>query len=212
MSHTDLVTFSHNMITDHLAFGTSGNLSVREGDLLWITPSGVPFDEVTVQDLVGIHVDTGQQIAGSARPSSELPLHRAVYQARADVQAIVHTHSEYAAVFAACKEPVLPVHYQLAPWEYEIVCADYATYGTYELAQNAVAALGADHHVILLQNHGLLAVAGTLADAYHIARDGEWLAKLYYRARQLGHPQVLSREEIAAVREQFLHYGQTPSV
>lgn len=210
MPKSALIDFSRRMIPDHLAFGTSGNMSVRVGDTVWITPSGVAFDEVGEEDLVAVDLATGKWVAGTARPSSELPLHRALYSARPDVQAIVHTHSEYAAVFAACGEPVLPVHYQLAPWQYSIACAEYATYGSVELARNAVAALAPDHHVVLLRNHGLLAAAATLADAYQIARDGEWLAQLYYRARLLGSPRILSPEEIAAVREQFRHYGQNP--
>ncbi len=205
-----LIEYAHQMIPDHLAYGTAGNLSVRSGDNLWITPSGVPFDALNESMLVAINVKTGVQIEGSARPSSEVPLHRAIYLAREDVSAIVHTHSEYAAVFAACGEPVLPVHYQLAPWEYAIVCTEYATYGTQGLALNAVQTLGADHHIILLRNHGLVAVGNNLDEAYHMARDGEWLAKVYYRARLLGAPKVLTPDEIAQVREQFLHYGQNP--
>ncbi|SMC03501.1 L-fuculose-phosphate aldolase [Sulfobacillus thermosulfidooxidans DSM 9293] len=206
----DLITYAHRMITDHLAFGTTGNLSVREKDVLWITPSGVPFEEVDRDNIVGVDIASGNVIEGHARPSSELPLHLTLYGRRPDIGAIVHTHSEYATIFAALGEPIVPIHYQMALSAYQVNCAEYATYGTEQLAHNALAALGPNDRAVLLKNHGLVAVGPKLSSAYQTALDVEWMARLLFRARCVGNPRVLTPEEVDHVREQFRHYGQNP--
>ncbi len=204
----ELVKYSRRMTLDHLAFGTTGNLSVREGDILWITPSGVLFDEVASHNVVGVDLDSGTIVYPHARPSSELPLHLALYRNRRDIGAIVHAHSEYATIFAALGESIVPVHYQMALSGYEVRCAPYATYGTEQLAQNVLQTMGTSERAILLANHGLVAVGPDLATAYQSALDVEWMARLLYRARSIGRPRVLTPDEIAAVREQFRQYGQ----
>ncbi len=204
----DLVDYAHRMSSDHLAFGTSGNLSVRDDEALWITPSGVPFEETAIDNVVGIAIASGKIIHGSARPSSELPLHLALYRQRRDVGGIVHTHSEYATIFAVLGQPIIPVHYQMARSCYQVNCAEYATYGSEQLAQNALATLGSRDRAVLLRNHGLVAVGDQLSLAYQTALDVEWMARLLYRARSIGDPRVLSPLEVEQVREQFRHYGQ----
>ena len=205
-----LVKYSRRMITDNLAFGTTGNLSVRELNLLWITPSGVPFDDVTLDNVVGVEIDSGKLVHSHARPSSELPLHLALYRNRSDIVAVVHTHSEYATVFATLGEPIVPVHYQMALSAYEVKCAPYATYGTDKLAHNALQTLGTTDRAVLLENHGLVAVGSDLTAAYQSALDVEWMARLLYRARCIGKPRVLTPQEHLEIREQFSHYGQHP--
>ena len=207
----ELVKYSRRMVQDRLAFGTTGNLSVRDNDLLWITPSGIPFDEVDANNIVGVEIVSGKIVESPARPSSELPLHLAFYRNQPDIGAIVHTHSEYATIFAALGEPIVPVHYQMSLSVYEVNCAPYATYGTDQLAQNALKTMGSHDRAVLLANNGLVTVGSSLTAAYQTALDVEWTARLFYRARSIGNPRVLSPEEITAVRDQFRHYGQHPN-
>ena len=106
--------------------------------------------------------------------------------------------------------PVKAIHYQLAPIGDEVPLADYATYGSQELADHATNALG-QGGAVLLKNHGLMTVADTIETAYRHALDVEWVAKLYYLALQIGEPDILTHDEMARVRHQLAHYGQAGS-
>jgi L-fuculose-phosphate aldolase len=143
-----------------LVTGTSGNVSAREGELVRITASGLPYPEMTVGDLVTIGLD-GTVAGGEREPSSEWRVHVAVYAARPEVGALVHTHSEHATAWSERDEP-LP----LAP-ERPVLTAPYAASGSNEIATAAAAALG-DRDAVLLGNHGVLAVGETPAAALEV--------------------------------------------
>lgn len=195
---------------DRLVTGTAGNVSLRDpaSGLIAITPSGLPYEELTAEDIVVVD-GAGAVVAGRHAPSSELPLHCAIYRARAADHAVVHTHSPFATAFAACGREIPAVHYEIAfaTRGAAIRVAPYATYGTEELARNAVATLGADS-AVLLQNHGVVAVGPTLERAYTVALKVEYLAELAYHALQIGSPILLGEEELARVRARFERYGQ----
>jgi len=189
-----------------LLSGSSGNLSVRLIDgRVAITPAAVPYDELEGDDIVVIG---GAEFAarGDRRPSSEFRLHLAVYAARADVGAIVHTHSPFATAFAAAREPIPAVHYVIAPLldgrSDRIRVAPYATFGTQELADACVATLG-DDNAVLLASHGAVVVAADLPTAMDRARTVEELASLTWHARALGGANVIDRAELERVREQL---------
>ncbi len=206
-----LLAIAHKFAYDNLSHGTTGNISVRDDDgrTLWITPTGMPFDVLSLDDLVQIDIATARVIGGSRKPSSEVPLHTQTYQRRADVNGIVHTHSLYATVFSTLNRPIAAVHYQLARVGDEVPLADYATYGSEQLADNATKAFG-HGGAVLLKNHGLLAVANSVEEAYQNALDVEWVAHLYFLALQIGEPDVLTHDEMQRVRHQFEGYGQKP--
>ncbi len=205
-----LLSIAHKFAQDQLSPGTTGNLSVRDGDgrSFWVTPSGVPFGTLSIQDLVRVDIETMSVVEGTSRPSTEVPLHSLTYQRRADVHAVVHAHSLYATIFSTLNRPVKAVHYQLARVGDEVPLADYATYGSKELANHATNALG-QGGAVLLKNHGLMTVATTIDEAYQNALDVEWVAKLYYLALQIGEPDILTHDEMARVRHQFAQYGQS---
>lgn len=207
----EVVFYARRLIEAGLAFGTSGNVSLREGDTIWVTPSGVPFEKIHTEDLVGIDLATGSIRDGFRRPSSEVPLHRSIYRARPDVSAVVHTHSPYATVFSCLHRPILALHYQIAHIGTQIPVAPYATFGSEDLGENAVRTLGESGRAVLLGNHGALAVGESLDKAFQTACDLEWLATLYWRALQIGSPAILPDEEIARVRSAFTTYGQIPA-
>jgi L-fuculose-phosphate aldolase len=162
-----------------LVTGTSGNVSARDGERLLITPSALPYEEMTAADLVALGRD-GAVVAGRREPSSEWRVHVAVYAARPDAGALVHTHSEQATEWSELGEPLwLPTG--TAP----ILTAPYATSGSDEIARVAVAALG-DREAVLLGRHGVLAVGATPAAALEVCVAVEEAASGSVRQRTQG--------------------------
>jgi len=187
--------------------GRTGNLSVRRDDRFAVTPTGVAYDRIDAADVPVVSVE-GEQVAGDTAPSSETPMHSAVYR-EFDAGAIVHTHSPWASTLAILHEPIPPVHYMLALAGTTVPVADYATYGTAELAANAVEAMEeADAEACLLANHGLLVTGDDADSALETAVNVEYTARIYCQAKAFGDPVELSRDEMAAVAEKFEGYGQ----
>jgi L-fuculose-phosphate aldolase len=198
-----------------LAVGTSGNVGARlEDGRIAITPSTMAYGDLTPDDIVIVEPD-GAPSAGRRRPSSELPLQLAVFRARPDIRAIVHTHSPYATTFAVARRPIPAVHYVMAqlvaPGHDAVNVARYATFGTEALGRSAVAALG-DDAAVLLASHGAIAVGTTLASAFERAERVEELAALTWRSEQIGGPILLDAAELDRVREQMARFPrQAPS-
>jgi len=188
---------------------TAGNLSARvEGELMAITPTGIPYGQIEPQDIVITDL-AGDVVDGSRRPSSELPFHAAVLRARSDVGAVVHTHSLYATTLAVLGRTIPAVHYVIAALDLETVpLVSYSTFGSDDLARAIAAALGSGGKAALLANHGALALGDDLADAARSAELLEFLATVYHRALAVGEPVVLPAEEIARVRGRYRDYGQ----
>lgn len=201
-----LCATARRMATLGLTPGLSGNASVRaEGGFL-VTPSAMPFPEVAAHDLVLVRADGST--AGDRTPSSEWQLHRDLYAARPDAVAIVHTHSLYCTSIACLRRPLPAIHYMIAlAGTAEIPCADYATYGTAELAANVRRALGTGD-ACLMANHGMVALGRSLDAALRLAAEIETLAAQYWHASALGTPHVLPADEIARVRTRFASHGQ----
>lgn len=188
--------------------GTSGNVSARWGERLLITPSGLPYAEMTPQDIVAMPLDADDgRYEGALAPSSEWRFHFDITRARPEVGAVVHTHSTYATALAICGREIPAVHYMIAAaGGATIRVAPYATYGTAELSTNALKALEG-RSACLLANHGVIATGPSLQRALWLAGEIETLAKQYYLAETLGGVQVLPDDEIARVVEKFKSYG-----
>jgi L-fuculose-phosphate aldolase len=197
------------MFRTGLVRGTAGNISARdpESGLLAITPSAIPYDKMTLDDIVIIDQE-GRIVEGHRKPSTEVPMHTRMYRDRAWVNGVVHTHSMFATTFAILGEPIPAVHYYIAPLGDEIPVAPYATYGSPELAEQVSRTLGDNHRAVLMGNHGALAIGASLAEAFGYAATVELLAELYYRARAVGRPNILSPSELARVAEKLKSYGQ----
>jgi L-fuculose-phosphate aldolase len=186
----------------------SGNVSARFRDGLLITPSGLPYAVMRPADIVELDL-AGKPRAGARKPSSEWPFHTAIYKARDDVQAIVHTHSPMATALSCARKGIPAFHYMIAlcggP---DVRCAEYATFGTQKLADNAVAALEG-RKAVLLANHGVIALGSTLEGAQTIAAEVENLATQYLGLLSAGlKPVVLGRAEMKRVAEKFAGYGK----
>jgi L-fuculose-phosphate aldolase len=203
----ELIATARRMSELGLAPGTTGNVSVRTARGFVITPSGMAYDQLRGDDAVAIDLD-GAIRPGQRAPSSEWRLHRDILAARPDVRAIVHTHSLYCTSVSCLRRPIPAIHYMIVKaGGDEIPCAEYATYGTAELAASVVRALGRGH-ACLMANHGMVALGDSLAAALQLAADVETLAAQYWHAVQIGQPHVLPSDELDRVRAQFAGYGQ----
>lgn len=202
-----LVACARRMVRDGLVDGTSGNLSARAGDLIAITPSGAPYEDMSPADICLIRLGDGSTAAGG-RPSTETPMHLAVYRAT-DAVAIVHTHSPFVVALSSVLDELPAIHYAMAGLGGLVRVAPYARFGTQELADGAVAAL-AGRTAVILRNHGALTYGTSLGQAYDRARTLEWLARVYWHARLVGSPKTLTVAQLDEVREttRAIRYGE----
>ena len=209
----DIVAACLWMNSSGLNQGTSGNISVRHGDSMLISPSGVPYEQLEPEDIVAMTLtgEYGSYVATGANvPSSEWRFHLDIMRARPDVGAIVHTHSLYATVLGCARKDIPPVHYMIAAaGGPSIRCSRYATYGTAELSEAALEALE-NRTCCILANHGMIATGPNLAKAQWLAVELETIAKQYYLTLCIGGPVLLSDAEIAHVQERFKSYGPRP--
>lgn len=185
--------------------GTSGNLSVRVADGMLVTPSAVAYESMRPGDLIRLGFD-GTVLEGEGKPSTEWRLHAGVLRARPDVNAVLHAHPEFCTTLACLRRGIPAVHYMVAvAGGTTIPCAPYATFGSAELAEHAVAAL-ADRSACLLANHGLVTLGASPSEALALAVEVEALAAVYWRALQVGDPVILSDAEMADVHDAFRGY------
>ena len=184
--------------------GKSGNVSARIDGGFLITPSALPYDETNAGDVVAVDLDGNA--TGRRRPSSEWRFHRDIYGARAEVAAIVHSHSPFATALACLDRDIPAFHYMVAvAGGSDIRCAPYATFGTQRLSDHAVAAL-AGRNACLLSHHGMIALGASLESALALALEVETLAEMYCRALSIGAPALLGEEEMRAIVGKFAAY------
>ena len=206
MSHEALFNSALALQASGLNQGTSGNASVRYGEGFLVTPSGMPPNDMNASSMVEMNM-RGEAIS-PGKPSSEWRFHRDIYQARPEVGAVIHTHSMFATTLACLRKDIPPFHYMIAVAGGESIrCADYALFGTQALSDHAIKAIN-DRHACLLANHGMITVGKTLSQALYIAKEVETLCEQYWRALQIGDPNVLSAQEMQDVFEQFKGYGK----
>jgi len=200
--------YGRQLLDDDLTTGTGGNLSARlDGDRIAISPSGVPYEEIAPADVPVVAAD-GAVVEGEAEPSTELPMHLAVYEERPEVSGVVHTHSPYATTFASLGEAIPASHYLISFTGSEVPVAEYETHATQALGEAAVDALGEAFNATLLRNHGVLTADSTLDSAYTVALMVEYCARIHYQARAIGAPEILPDDEIDRLSEKLDSYGQ----
>lgn len=205
----EIVNYGKKMSSAGLSKGTSGNISAYdpESGYMAISPSGLDYFETAAEDIVILDLD-GNIVEGCRKPSSEHALHATIYKLHPDARGVVHAHSTYCTTFACLKQPIEAVHYLLAGAEtFRIPCADYATYGTEELAEK-VSEVNGEGLAMLLANHGMVAYGPSLSKAFNVAENVEWVAEIQWRTMCVGKPAVLSKAEIDVVIESFKTYGQ----
>jgi L-fuculose-phosphate aldolase len=208
-----LIDTARRMAPARLNRGTAGNLSVRahahvEGgeDGYFITPSGMDYGRLAPEDIVFMRPDAS--FVGQRKPSSEWRLHHDLYARRPEAGAVLHAHSPFATSLACLRRDIPPFHYMIARFGGGMIrCAEYATFGTQALSDNALAAMR-ERCACLLANHGMLVFGQTLEHVFDLAVEFETLCEQYWRASQLGAPVRLSAGEMRVVREKFASYGQ----
>lgn len=203
----ELLAYARLLNDNNLTPGNSGNISARCKGGLLITPTGMPYHQLKEHDLVKLDL-AGKIIEGERLPSSEWHFHCAIMNERSDINAIVHTHSTYCTALACTGRDIPAFHYMVAvAGGSDIRCAPYATFGTEELAENAVAALE-NRQGCLLSNHGSLALGTSIEKAFQLAEDIEELAKQYCEALKIGDVKILSQKQMNEVLSKFSSYGQ----
>ncbi|MEI5523204.1 class II aldolase/adducin family protein [Streptomyces brasiliscabiei] len=203
----DLVATARRTVAEGLVVGTSGNVSVRVAETVLVTPTGVPYDRLTPDDVTGVDL-SGRQVLGTLRPTSELPMHLAVY-GTTDARAVVHTHAVHATAVSTLVSELPLIHYMSAALGGPVRVAPYATYGTAELAENMLRAL-TDRTGCLLQNHGTITYGGTLSEAYDRTAQLEWMSRVWLTASSAPGltPHLLTPGQVAEAGERLKGYGQ----
>lgn len=204
----EIIEYGKKLVTSNLTKGTGGNLSVfdRENGYMAITPTGIDFFEIQPEDIVIMDLE-GNVVEGNRLPSSEWEMHLLQYKERTDLDAVIHAHTTYATVLACLHWELPATHYMIAVAGKNVRCAEYATYGSHELALNATKAMR-ERRAVILANHGILAGANDLLNAFNIIEEVEYCSQIYYMAKSIGEPIVLPDEEMNLMAEKFKTYGQ----
>lgn len=205
---TELVESCRNMNGLGINKGTAGNISVRHDEGFLISPTGVPYDDLTADQVVFMSWDG--QFTGNVFPSSEWRFHRDILRARADLNAVVHTHSTHATAVSILGRDIPAIHYAIAATgSGTIRCAPYEIFGSQELADRVVAALDGSR-ACLMAHHGVIAAHASIRAALSLAVTVEELAQQYLLCLPLGEPPVLSESQIRDALKKFESYGQQP--
>ena len=187
--------------------GTSGNISIRHGAGMLISPTATPYSALTPEKIAYVHMDGRAE--GPIPPSSEWRFHLNILAERADANAVIHAHPTYCTTLAIHGREIPPIHYMIAAFGgHNIRVAPYALYGSQTLADYAVEALS-DRHACLLEHHGSIAIGASIEQAFWRAEELETLARQYHGALLLGDPPLLSEAQMQEVLEKIVDYGLT---
>ncbi len=202
----DIVAAYRRMSAEGLLPLSSGNLSVRLGERLLITPTGADRDVAEDQLVV---LDQQGKVEGDGVPSSEWSMHAAIYAGRPDAMAVVHTHGDACTALSCLRRPLPAFHYMVASFGgVDVPCTDFAPFGSTELARLAADSLK-DRTACLLANHGMICLGGSITDAVETALRLEMLARQYILALQAGSPVLLTADEMAETRRRYRYYGRS---
>ncbi|EOL44744.1 L-fuculose-phosphate aldolase [Enterococcus phoeniculicola] len=204
-----IVSYGKKLITSGLTKGTGGNISIYDPDLdlMAISPSGIDYFETQPEDVVVTKL-SGEIVDSPRKPSSELDMHRIYYMKRPEIRSVVHTHSPFSTTLATLGWELPAANYYIAiAGGNTIRCAEYASFGTWELAENSFKAME-DRYACFLANHGLLTCSYDLANAFSIAEETERMAEVYWRSKSVGEPKILVDAEVDFMLEKFKTYGQ----
>ena len=203
----DIIDCAVAMSDSGLSPGRSGNVSARHSGGFLITPSGLAYDSLLIEDIVYIDVD-GNSSDNVRLPSSEWRFHHDIYRHYEATGGIVHCHSRHATALACCNQEIPAFHYMVAvAGGKKIPIAPYALFGTQELSDHVVSALNG-YKASLMEHHGLVALGDDLAGALDLAHEVEDLAAQYVLVRALGGDKVLSDQQMDEVIERFKTYGK----
>ena len=201
----EVIKYAKMLNTENLSALRSGNISVRHNDGFLITPSGVKYSSLQIDDIVFVSLN-GQFDEKKQKPSSEWKFHRDIYKNKREAKAIVHSHSTNATAVSAHGKSIPAFHYMVAlAGGNDIKCADYATFGTEELSNNIIRALE-NRRACLMSNHGQVAFEKSLDKAFELAQEIENICHQYINALKIGVPKILSNNEMNKILGQIKNY------
>ena len=201
----EVIKYAKMLNTENLSALRSGNISVRHNDGFLITPSGVKYSSLKIDDIVFVSLN-GQFDEKKQKPSSEWKFHRDIYKNKREANAIVHSHSTNATAVSAHGKSIPAFHYMVAlAGGNDIKCADYATFGTEELSNNVIRALE-NRKACLMSNHGQVAFEKSLDKAFELAQEIENICQQYINALKIGYPKILSENEMKKILGQIENY------
>lgn len=187
--------------------GTSGNISVRSGEDMLITPSGVPYDDMTPEMICRVPLGAEPDVTGTCAPSSEWRFHQKILNETSDQTAVVHAHPVHATALAVQRRSIPACHYMIAAFGgNDVPLVDYAMFGSAELADMAASALKT-RQACLLANHGAIVTGETLPRALWRMEELETLARVYLLAQTTGTPTLLTDDQMDDVIKAFAGYG-----
>lgn len=206
----ELVRLNQALPENGLVVWTSGNVSIRDpqSGLVAIKPSGVLFEDLTLEKMVVVDLN-GRKVDGDADPSSDTASHLYIYRQRADVNGVVHTHSNYATAFAAMHKPIPAVLTAIGDeFGGPIPCGDFALIGGEQIGKAVMDSIGTSP-AVLLKNHGVFTIGKSGKAALKAAIMVEDVAKTVWLAMQLGEPEEITPENLHKLNERYLNvYGQ----
>lgn len=204
----ELIDYGNKLIDGNYTLGTGGNLStfIRSEKIMLITPSGIPFNQIKLTDIVTLKLD-GTIVDGTRLPSSEWRMHAIMYENREDLNYVIHGHTIYSTAIALLRQPLPASHYMIATAGMDVRCADYASFGTEKLATNAYNAMK-NRKAVLLANHGILTGGKTIIEAFSVLEEVEYCAKVHIIASSIGTPTIMSETEMKNMENRFESYGQ----
>lgn len=204
-----IVEYGKEMFQAGFTNGTTGNMSMYNKELgyMAISPSGINYMETTVEDVVIVDLE-GNTIEGKRKPSSELHLHTEVFKRKPDMVAAVHTHSDSCTIMGCLRWDLPAAHYMINAVGGTVVrCSEYATFGTKELAEKTLDAMGSSK-ASFMANHGLMVCDVNMKKALSLVEKVEWMSKIYLAAKSVGEPVILTDDEMREVFEMAKSYGQ----
>jgi len=203
-----IMEYGKKLITSNLTTGSGGNLSIinREENLVAIKPSGVDYFQMRPEQVM-VLTPEGKVVEGDWIPSSETRFHLDLLNYRKDATAVIHTHQVYSTTIACMGWELPALHYLVGFSGNKVPVAKYATFGSQELSDNILAVIG-KYNACLMANHGIVTVGADIGHAFAIAEELEFVSRLYYQAKCIGEPLILSDEEMAVVGEKFKTYGK----
>jgi len=195
-----LLEVSQQMQKEGLVIGPGGNTSIKdEENVMWISPSGVPFMEMNIEDFVPIDLSTRKIIDSRLMPSSEVPLHLLIYQARPDVNCVIHAHPPYVISLSAVDIPIEPLFPDFVVFlGHSVPQIPYVTPCTEEMGE-LVAEQIKEAPSCIMKNHGAVTVGTSIKEAFTRMRVLETGARIFFQAKLLGTPQVLTKAEAEAI-------------
>ncbi|MDY6847075.1 MAG: class II aldolase/adducin family protein [Chloroflexota bacterium] len=203
-----VLMYSKKLLSAGLVKGSGGNISLcnPEKTMMGVTPSGVGYDIMKLEDVVVTDLN-GRKIEGDLEPTSEIAFHLALQNLRPEIHAVVHTHSDYATALACLGWELPAIHYLIGFAGKKVSVVPYATYGTQELSDN-ICSVMCESNAVLIANHGPVCVGPSLEMAFTTAEMLEYVSRLYLLSKSVGEPVILDDHQMDEVMEKFKNYGQ----